>query len=255
MTNEIEAYRMPIELKIQGNRDSDNSYEAKEEKSSIIEELALQDVDVPRPTEIVVPYEDIPETTDIAHNTRQQAQVNKRLISDKQRAHLEKARAIRKEKALLRKQGQDLGSLPEKQPNLVQEVVESLDQKFKRWNQMLTDLRVPLAAERQSDPEIDDSKVTSNRLRIENDQMSVNDGDVSSSNIPSRDLVIERIQKTPYESLRTRYTGPVYSADTSSIQSLQAHETSLKRKQHSNAPLLIEDQSKRYMSGSPVIYF
>jgi hypothetical protein len=255
MTNEIEHIIMPIDLKIQGAKDSESSYEAKEEKSSMIEELALQDIDVPRPTEIQVPHEDTSSTSDISHNSKQQAQVNKRLISDKQKAHLEKARAIRKEKALLRKQGQDLGSLPEKQPNLVQSIAESLDQKFERWQKILTDMRIPLASERQPDPEKDDKQVSSSTTRLTSPSMSVNDSDVSSSNIPSRDLVIDRQPRTSYESLRTDYKGPSYNNTQDNVETLWSREKSLKRKQHTNAPLLIEDQSKRYMSGSPVVFF
>ncbi len=208
----------------------------KPKEESLQPELALQDVDIPRPPEIVTPTPDVPTLTEASYEARSDAQAStvKRTVSDKQRAALEKARLSKLEKKRLREAGTDLANAPDTQPQYLIEIQQKMDAKFAEFTKTLTDLRSVLPASKPLLPEEQEKIIPS---------QAETPPEIDSFSNPSKRVALNPPTTQPNESLSMDYNGPVYAnrVQKERLTNQQLFEQQLRAKSKSRNALLFED--------------
>ena len=248
---------MVKKIKISGKRDVPVTPKEIEQQQEMSVELQTKDMDIPRSTEIPIPHADTPKTMEMETETIERKQTDKKLISDKQKAHLQKAREARNEKKRLRKEGTDLGSNPDKKPEYLENFAKLLEDRFKSLETKLSDLRVPLAAEMSTTAitSSEDEKLPSETLRLERQNASVNV--YSSSSAKSRDLVLDMNNHRQPQDLQSPMMTPKYVQNPNQLNQLEKQEESLKRKYPSSTPVIMERNNavnKRQMQGNFILF-
>lgn len=251
---------MTIKVELSGQKDlSSERHDQIEQERQVQEELSLLDVDIPRSSEIVLPMKDTPKTMEFQNNSASAGNVKTKLISDKQKAHLEKARQSKAEKQKLRKEGRDLGAEPDLPPRSLELFAKMLDDKFAEYNRTLSDYVLPIASERNLDEE---RKVKGEILTSQLERINAKSRDAvgvdSSSAIPSRDLTVDRAENYNYFTLQEPLKKVVATGDIEEgerIRNQHVFETHLKRKYPSRDPVLMEQQlSKKAMFGDFILF-
>jgi hypothetical protein len=225
----------------------------KEPVEPITEELSLQDVDIPRAPEVVISTPDVPSLTDTTMAKRSETQhaSNKRLVSDKQKAALAKARQSKLEKKRLRQQGTDLGNAPDTQPQLLIDLQKKMDQKFEEFTRTLHDIRQVVPASKPKLPE-DEQKV----IRSQETAPPT----VDSFSHPSKKIALNP-PVVREERMSVEYNGPVYqNRDQSRYwKEKETLEMRMRAKSNSRQNLLFEDSpdaraANRISAGKSVKY-
>lgn len=140
----------PPSLQLSGKKKPELYSKSQQTEAETVQDLQQQDMDIDLASEIVLPMDN--ETmTNIVQQSEQTKEVQKQYISQKQRAALEKARAIKSEKAKRRREGQDLANAPAIQPDVVEKITEQLHAKFEKFEQSLKDLQTKYATDSNSE--------------------------------------------------------------------------------------------------------